>query len=107
MKYLLYRAPRSLYRDIRKHELIAVEHGRDIGDVAGALVKDVWEDLSCMPAHAHCLIHAYAPKPTILLPLAKRYPYEINGYVAGVCRNSAKCRTGVLRFDYGIMEIQE
>ena len=57
--------------------------------------------------NANCEVQAYAPEPTILWPLAKKYPYEMNGYVEGVQRNGKKAGNRVLRGDYGIMVIQE
>lgn len=107
MKYLLYRAPCYLYNDIRKHELIAVEFGRNIDDVAGTLIKDVQEDLSCTPAFAGCDVHAFEPEPTVCFPLSKKYPYEMIGYVVGMQRNGQKGVSKGLRVEYGIMEKQE
>ena len=40
MKYLLYRSFGNLEKDVKKHELVAVEYGKDIDDVADALIKD-------------------------------------------------------------------
>ena len=37
MKYILYRSFGDLDKDIKKHELVAVETGRNIDDVADAL----------------------------------------------------------------------
>ena len=39
MKYLLYRSFGNLEKDVKKHELVAVEYGKDIDDVADALIK--------------------------------------------------------------------
>ena len=33
MKYLLYRSFGNLEKDVKKHELVAVEYGKDIDDV--------------------------------------------------------------------------
>lgn len=39
MKYLLYRSFGNLDKDVKKHELVAVEYGKDIYDVTDALIK--------------------------------------------------------------------
>ena len=39
MKYILYRSFGDLDKDIKKHELVAVETGKNIDDVADALIK--------------------------------------------------------------------
>ena len=39
MKYILYRSFGDLDKDIKKHELVAVEIGKNIDDVADALIK--------------------------------------------------------------------
>lgn len=36
MKYKLFRSPGSIDRDVKKHELVAVEYGRDIYEVTDA-----------------------------------------------------------------------
>ena len=38
MKYLLYRSFGNLDKDVKKHELVAVEYGKDIYDVTDALI---------------------------------------------------------------------
>ena len=46
MKYLLYRSFGNLEKDVKKHELVAVEYGKDIDDVADALIKAAADDLA-------------------------------------------------------------
>ena len=41
MKYILYRSFGNLDKDIKKHELVAVETGKNIDDVTDALIKAV------------------------------------------------------------------
>ena len=41
MKYKLFRSPGNLDKAVRKHELVAVETGKNIDDVAEALIRDV------------------------------------------------------------------
>ena len=51
MKYKLFRSPGNLDKAIRKHELVAVETGKNIDDVAEALIRDVRDDLAEMPEY--------------------------------------------------------
>ena len=55
MKYKLFRSPGNLDKAVRKHELVAVETGKNIDDVAEALIRDVRDDLAEMPEYAHCV----------------------------------------------------
>ena len=41
MKYKLFRSPGDLDKAVRKHELVAVETGKSIDDVADALIRAV------------------------------------------------------------------
>ena len=54
MKYILYRSFGDLDKDIKKHELVAVETGRNIDDVTDALIKAVADDLAGMAEYEHC-----------------------------------------------------
>lgn len=49
MKYVLYRAPKGIDRQIKQHELVAVEYGSDIDAVTPALIQAVAEDLAGLP----------------------------------------------------------
>ena len=51
MKYLLYRSFGNLDMDVKKHELVAVEYGKDIYDVTDALIKAAADDLAGMPEY--------------------------------------------------------
>lgn len=51
MKYLLYRSFGNLDKDIKKHELVAVEYGKDIYEVTDALIKAAADDLAGMPEY--------------------------------------------------------
>ena len=59
MKYKLFRSPGNLDKAVRKHELVAVETGKSIDDVADALIRAVRDDLAEMPEYAHCETAAY------------------------------------------------
>ena len=80
MKYILYRSFGDLDKDIKKHELVAVEIGGSIDEVTNALIKDVAEDLAEMPEYAHCEIAAYAPELIHNFRRVKRYQYAGNGF---------------------------
>ena len=54
MKYKLFRSPGNLDKAVRKHELVAVETGKNIDDAADALIRAVRDDLAEMPEYAHC-----------------------------------------------------
>ena len=59
MKYKLFRSPGDLDKSVLKHELVAVETGKSIDDVADALIRAVRDDLAEMPEYAHCETAAY------------------------------------------------
>ena len=101
MKYKLFRSFGSLDKDVRKHELIAVEYGDSILDVEDALVKDAADDLAGDPQYAGCSTSAYAPEPVRSFRRVKRYAYEMMGIVY-----PHYAETNVL-IDYGIIEESE
>ena len=49
MKYKLFRSPGNLDKAVRKHELVAVETGKNIDDVADALIRDVYKRQAMRP----------------------------------------------------------
>ena len=59
MKYILYRSFGNLDKDIKKHELVAVETGKNINDVTDALIKAAADDLAGLPEYEHCETAAY------------------------------------------------
>ena len=81
MKYKLFRSPGDLDKAVRKHELVAVETGKSIDDVADALIRAVRDDLAEMPEYAHCETAAYAPEPIKSFRRVRRYRYEMMGIV--------------------------
>lgn len=81
MKYILYRSFGDLDKDIKKHELVAVETGKNIDDVADALIKAAADDLAGMPEYEHCETAAYAPEPVKDFRKVRRYQYEMMGIV--------------------------
>ena len=93
MKYILYRSFGDLDKDIKKHELVAVETGKNIDDVA--------DDLAGMPEYEHCETAAYAPEPVKDFRKVRRYQYEMMGivYPPNADKN--------ILIDFGIVEKEE
>ena len=54
MKYILYRSFGDLDKAVKKHELVAVETGKNIDDVTDALIKAAADDLAGMPEYERC-----------------------------------------------------
>ena len=101
MKYILYRSLGDLDKAVKKHELVAVEIGKNIDDVADALIKAAADDLAGMPEFEHCETAAYAPEPIKDFRKVRRYQYEMTGIVYP--RNADKN----ILIDYGIVETEE
>ena len=101
MKYLLYRSFGNLEKDVKKHELVAVEYGKDIDDVADALIKAAADDLAGMPEYERCETAAYALEPIKDFRKVRRYQYEMTGivYPPNADKN--------ILIDFGIVETQE
>jgi len=81
MKYILYRSFGSIDKDVKKHEIVGVEIGRDIDEVTDALIQDAADDLSALPEYEHCRTAAYTPEPIKDHRRVKRYQYEMMGIV--------------------------
>ena len=101
MKYKLFRSPGDLDKAVRKHELVAVEIGKSIDDVADALIRAVRDDLAEMPEYAHCETAAYAPEPVQEHRRVRRYQYEMMGVVY-----PQYAEKNIL-IDYGVIEEAE
>ena len=97
MKYKLYRSFGDLDKDVKKHELVAVEYGSTIEDVEDALINDLAGDAE----YAGCETSAYAPEPIKDFRKVKRYDYEMMGIVY-----PPHAETNIL-IDYGIIEESE
>ena len=52
MKYKLYRSFGNLDKDVRRHELVAVEYGMNLEAVTNALIRAVADDLAGTPEYA-------------------------------------------------------
>ncbi|WP_295341599.1 carboxylate--amine ligase [uncultured Subdoligranulum sp.] len=81
MKYILYRSFGNLDRDVRKHELVAVEYGASIEDVTERLIQAVTDDLEGLPEYKGCEAVAYAPEKVKEFRKVRRYAYEMMGIV--------------------------
>lgn len=81
MKYILYRSFGNLDKDVKKHELVAVEYGQDIYAVTDALIKAATDDLAGMPEYEKFETAAFAPEPIKDFRKVKRYAYEMTGIV--------------------------
>lgn len=101
MKYILYRSFGNLDKDIKKHELVAVETGKNIDDVTDALIKAAADDLAGMPEYEHCETAAYEPEPVKDFRKVRRYQYEMTGivYPPNADKN--------ILIDFGIVEKEE
>lgn len=81
MKYLPYRSFGNLDKDVKKHELVAVEYGKDIYDVTDALIKAAADDLAGLSEYEKYETAAFAPERTKDFRKTKRYAYEMTGIV--------------------------
>lgn len=98
MKYKLFRSLGNLDQQVLKHELVAVEYGKNIDEVASTLVKRATEDLAGLTEYEHCETGAYAPELLHSHRRVKRYQYEMTGVVS-----PPKAAENIL-IEFGIME---
>ena len=97
-KYMIYRAPKQVDRDLGKHELVGVEYGEDIYTAADALIRAVCDDLSGNPEYSGSEVYAYAPEP--MQPFHRRNRYQF--YMTRVV-SPAYAEENTL-VDYGVIE---
>ena len=81
MKYILYRAPHGLDKNVRQHELIAVEYGKNIYDVTDSLIRAAADDLAGLRVYAGGETAAMAREPIESFRRVKKYQYEMLGIV--------------------------
>ena len=98
---MIIRSPVERDKAVRKHELVAVETGKRIDDVADAFIHAVRDDLAEMPEYAHCETAAHAPEPGKLFRRVRRYRYERMGIVY-----PEYAEENIL-MDHGMMEEEE
>ena len=101
MKYILYRSFGSIDKNVRKHELVAVEYGKDIYEVTDALIKAAADDLAGMPEYENCETAAFAPEPVKEFRRVRKYQYEMTGIVY------PKYAEKNVLIEYGIVEESE
>ena len=101
MKYVLYRSFGRIDKDVGKHELVAVEYGKDIYEVTDALIKAAADDLAGMPEYENCETAAFAPEPVKEFRRVKKYQYEMTGIVY------PKYAEKNILIEYGIVEESE
>ena len=101
MKYILYRSFGDLDKDIKKHELVAVETGRNIDDVVDALIKAAADDLAGLPEYEKYETAAFSPERTKDFRKVKRYAYEMTGIVYPTYGDKN------ILIDFGIIETDE
>lgn len=101
MKYILYRSFGELDKDVKKHELVAVEYGQDIYAVTDTLIKAAADDLAGMPEYERCETAAYAPEPVKDFRKVRRYQFEMTGivYPPNADKN--------ILIDFGVVEKEE
>ena len=81
MKYLLYRSFGNLDKAVKKHELVAVEYGKDIYEVTDALIKVASDELAVLPEYVMFETASFAPEPIKSYRRVKCYAYEMTGIV--------------------------
>jgi hypothetical protein len=101
MKFILYRSLGDIDTAVKKHELVGVEIGRSIDEVANALIKAAADELAALPEYQHCKTAAYAPEPIKEFRRVKRYQYEMMGIVY-----PPKAEKNIL-IEFGIVEADE
>jgi len=101
MKYKVFRAGASIDKNIRKHELVAVELGRNIEEVEDALMQAVTDDLIGAPEYEKCSAYAYAPEVVECCRGKSRYQYSMHGVVDPPLEKACSL------VEYGIMEESE
>ena len=77
MKYILYRSYGNIENEDRKHELVAVEYGKDIYEATDSLIRAVSDDLSEMSEYVGCKTTAFAPEMIQSFFKVKKYKYVI------------------------------
>lgn len=81
-KYMLYRAPKQVDRDLGKHELVGVEYGDSIDAVTDALIQAVNDELSGSQEYPGSEVCSYAPEVMESYRRTKRYQYHMTGVIS-------------------------
>ena len=97
----LYFSFGNLDKDVRRHELVAVEYGTNLEAVTDALIHAVSDDLAGTPEYASYKTAAFAPAPVKEFRRVRRYDYEMTGIVYPPYADKN------ILTDYGIIEESE
>lgn len=82
-KYQVYRSLVKLDKDVKKHELIAVEYGKDIYAVTDALINAVRNDAIGLEKYQKFYdAQVYEPEPVDGQVRVKRYAYVMMAVLA-------------------------
>lgn len=82
-KYQIFRSLGNMDKDIKKHELVAVEYGENIHAVTDILIKAVREDAIDLTQYQKgYTASTYAPEPVPDCRRVKRYAYIIMAIVS-------------------------
>ena len=82
-KYKVFRSFGNADRDIKKHELVAVEYGDDIYAVTDRLIEAVNDDaLELEKYRKHYTASSYAPEPVGWYRRVKRYAYIVTAVLS-------------------------
>ena len=98
MKYKIFKTKGKIDRDIRKHELIGIEYGKDIYSATDDIIRAVTDDLKETEEYQHVDVSAYAPEPVEDFRRSHRYDYYSLGIVSPP--HAAKN----ILIEYGIIE---
>ncbi|MBM6974264.1 carboxylate--amine ligase [Intestinimonas butyriciproducens] len=101
MKYLLYRPPGNVETDAMKHELVAVEFGRNLHEATAALIRAVIEDLSSISEYKGYKITAQVLGTPISRRKVNHYDYNMLGIIY-----PTYAKQNIL-IDYGVVEKEE
>ena len=103
MKYLVYSTPKVIEKDIKKHELIAVEYGEDIYDVTDKLIRAVCDDIEGDDKYENHTASADAPE---LIAARGRKSNRYQYYMIGVASPNFYSETNEV-LEYGVVEESE
>lgn len=97
-KFKVFRSLVKVDENVRKHELVAVEYGRDIRAVTDKLIKAINADATGLPQFEKgCTAYSMAPEETQSGRRVKRYQY----YVTAVLEPDFGDQNKLI--EYGIM----
>jgi hypothetical protein len=75
-KYIIYRTPGDLTKDVSGHELVGVEYGRDVFDAERDILDAIRADASGTPGFEGCEVMVFEPEK-VEGWRKSRYRYEV------------------------------